>query len=1052
MNLIQRISSILNIGNTFNQKINCYENEEIVEEYFRDKFKEFDKYLNDDDIDSLENSINNLEDKKENYPENVEKKILKYRAYIYLKKDDTQELDRIIKKLEKIKNSKKELQEIKLNIAIVQDNEELFIKLKDEWIKDKKSSDLVKENEIKFLFFTGKYSDTIDEFDYEKYKDNSEILDMLGESLTEEKRYEESEHILSLIKNNSDKYNLAYIVNKVKKYFDGVSYISDVKNIDMLKEYINELDSINKNNLYKPQQELVNLIYLQLYYFVDSKEAEELLNKLRINNENDFCLNSVGIDILEKNNKLEKAKELALLAVESNINELILNKLLRVLYRLGKWEELKDIYSANKSNIDDKYGFCMYFYGLSLKNLYGEECTLKILEKELDHENIMHLLLLAHLNEKNLDICNEYLGKICMKVDEDDLILIDVCNIYLQLNDYQRAYKCVLTGSKKNKEFFKKLIEVTLKGKMKCNYYTLIDIHIKNYSEEINSYIDTNMYYISIESNNYRYAYYIAEKLYEDMGNEQWTNEYIRMKLINDDYDNLDIMVKEIEHINKSEYIVTAAEVYCYLEEYQRADTLCYKAFYFLNESNNQEDILIRINRISLKIVDDVQYYEDNDKVSFDDVIILSHINDIIKICLNREKCYQTNEVRMDEINHIKTNNQMWIEIIGKQKGDIIKIGGDEYRINDIVNKKNYMYRKCFTAMIDDAEKSEFKGISINIDSSDEEPNFDEVKKVIKSSNERLQNLINMYIKPSEDIGIPIPIYCIRNEMESVKDIMESLMYSSTEGIVAGNPTMIEKGEKVVLSFLSAILLEDNNLLDDFLRYYDVYIGSRLIKELDDIIKKLISKFNKEDISLYLINNELIYDKKDEKYKKMRIEYYQNIIKKLNNSAHIIEKNIFSSELLRMSEIVVKSTDIESLEIAKDIKATLFIEDSFNVLLDKVIYSDIHISNTGGFISINLCENYEKYICFAEKFLKAKYRYVLNLKSILYLFIFRSIYNKKNRDKFKYFISLLLKNDIDKYYYSILKHICLITTFKSKQYVCYKEKIDIIMNAINENI
>lgn len=305
-----------------------------------------------------------------------------------------------------------------------------------------------------------------------------------------------------------------------------------------------------------------------------------------------------------------------------------------------------------------------------------------------------------------------------------------------------------------------------------------------------------------------------------------------------------------------------------------------------------------------------------------------------------------------------------------------------------------------------------------------------------------------MYL--NQEKGIGVPVYCIRDEKESLKELLESLMYSNDGRIIAGNPRVILKGEKVVLSLLSVIILEINNLLDDFLKYYDVHIGKKLIQVLNDILKSVLTKFTKKETLLYLIDNNLYIDEKNEEYKRKRIEFYQNIIDKLNK-AKVLDKSIIDSSLFRRSNVTVKDVDIQAIEIANDLNAVLFIDDSFTSLLANVVYKGLRISNFGGFVStLIIFENYDKYITVAKKLVKEKYQYVFDLKALIALIFFLNVSNKKSRDKFTEFINALLENDINEYYERILRYICLSICFKSKNYVLMKIRVDIIMSCINK--
>ncbi|NFN93225.1 hypothetical protein FDB28_03790 [Clostridium botulinum] len=1039
--ITQKIQGIF-LGNTIYQTTNYFENKEFVSEYLQDKFKLIDNYFENYEVDKVQNTLNDISLKKDKVSEKAEIILLKYQALVYVAKGDEVNLNSIVEKLKRINESKSALQEIKFNIAIKNKSYDIFNELKAEWVKENKDDKLININEIKFLFLACKYKEVIEKYDLSKYKNDKEIMNIFAISLSVEGRYEESNSILEDLKSDSEEYKLSWIFNKVKGFFSNVNYLSDVDDINELKQFTDEINCIQKEKLNKLQIKQLHIMYLQLLFFTDGVYAKEEFENIQKNYKNDYEINIIGVDILEKNSMVEEAEKLAEETLKIQKSEVIVYKILTIKSKNKKWTDVISIYNSNKSEIEDKDGICRYLYGMALIMQYGEECAYKLMKNELSEECISDLLLLAMINKNNIKKCNEYLDKICSKADNNDLTRIDASNLYIQIGNIEKAYSCLEEGAINKKIIFRQLL--TLSIKEKYNYSNTLEIYRKVYISS-NS-IDNDMYYIAAQLKDFRLAYCISKKLFESLGNEYWTNEYIRMKLMNDDFDKIETLVKNIENSNKSEYIITAAEVYNYLENYHRADELCYKAFYYIEECSNKLDILIRINVISFKISSDNNREEESNRVNIDDIAILRDSeSNILKVCLNGEIYYQDNRNIMDVI-HIKMNNSLWGQLIGKNKNDLIQVNDVEYKIIDIVNKKNFMYRTAFQARIDNGEEEGIKKISIK-GNSENDLDLDGMKEEIANSNKRAQRVLDMYLNQENRIGVPV--YCIRNEKESIKELLESLMYSNDGRIIAGNPKVVLKDEKVVLSLLSVIILEINNLLDDFLKYYDVYIGEKLIQVLNDILKSILAKFTKKETSLYLIDNNIFIDEKDEKYKRKRIEFYQNIINKLSK-AKVIDKSIIDSSLFRMSDVIVKDVDMQAIEIANDLNAVLFIDDSFTSLLANVVYKDLRISNFGGFVSTCIIfENYDKYITVVKKLVKEKYQYVFDLKALIALVFYLNVRNKKNRDKFTKFINVLLENDINEYYERILRYICLSICFKSKSYALMKTRVDIIMSCIN---
>ncbi|WP_298126047.1 PIN domain-containing protein [uncultured Clostridium sp.] len=1043
----QKISGLFFFNNTIEQKLNCFENEEIIDDYFKDKFLLIENHFNNNEIEEVENILNDICLKKEKFNSDVEISLLKYKALIYLIKNDNNNMEIIVEKLKKMNGSKYALQEIKFNLAIRKGDYYIFNELKEEWLLDNKDIKKININEIKFLFLSRQYKKVIEKVDEDIYKSNKDIMNILAMSLSFEGRYDEAENIINEIKVDSDEYKLSWIYNEFNKYFSKIKYYGDVEDIDTLVTYVEEINKINKINLNKQQIKQLDILLLRGLYFTNVSEAEKKFRKLQENYKDDFEISILGIDILEKVNKSDEAEKIAEYILNLRKDITIIYRILIIKSRKEKWKEVIDIYNSNNGKVDDIEGLCRYLYGLALIEIYGTQIAYKIMKYEICENTTLDLLLLARINVDNKEKCEQILDDICNRVDSTDLIRIDICDLYLNINNYKKAYICLKEGAHIKNIFLKKLITISIEKEY--NYQDILDIYHKRQDLQNNTYINSNIYYIALKLNNYRYAYYISEKIYKAENNSFWINEYIRMKLINEEFEGLESLVKLIDNINQSEYIITAAEVYAYFQDYQRSNELSYRAFYYLDKCNNKIDILNRINAISLKLFNlessEKANEKNKDKVKLNDIVTLKNKdNYILKICLNEEIYYQKDKCIMD-INHIKMNDILWIELMGKSVGDTLKINEVEYKVTNIINKISYMYRIAFQNRIDNSEGDEIKQISIQ-GNSKEQLNLDEMKNVLRESNKKVENVIDMYMK--QENGIGVPVYFIRNDKELLKELLESLMYSKDTGIIAGKSVVVSRNSKVVLTLVSIIILELNSLLDDFLNFYDVYIGDRVINEIDNIIKILVSKYNKKDISLYLIEDKLVVDEKNKDYKIKRINFYRGILSKLEKATKI-EKSIVNSALFIMPEVLVKSFDIQSIEIANELKASLVIDDYFYARLAQSVYNNIDIFNTGGFVATMVCENYNKYIKLAEKLIVERYQYVFNLETLAHLLLNMKVDTKKSRDKFIKLINKLLENDINGYYQSVLRDICLILCFKLKIYQIVRRKIDIIMNCVN---
>ena len=261
---------------------------------------------------------------------------------------------------------------------------------------------------------------------------------------------------------------------------------------------------------------------------------------------------------------------------------------------------------------------------------------------------------------------------------------------------------------------------------------------------------------------------------------------------------------------------------------------------------------------------------------------------------------------------------------------------------------------------------------------------------------------------------------------------------------MGGVPNIVREKTKVTLTLVSTVILAKFNLLKDFINYYDVYVGGYLIRQIEKILNEYTASYNERELSVYLIDDKLYRDEKDEKYKKIKINFYRGILNELNK-VMILNKDIYENcELINVSE--------DYLKIAKELQATLFVDDTFTENVFKAYYKNIKTSNVAGFLNSILFKDYKEYSKILEILIKYKYIYVFDSVSLANIIIKFQINKHSDSNKFKKIIKLIIDNDIDGYYKEILIYICLKLTFIYKLYSLYKDKIDIIMKCTNNKL
>ncbi|UZT06143.1 hypothetical protein ONV75_16305 [Clostridium sp. LQ25] len=1038
--IFQSIIGIFNINNKSIQINNeqYFENKHILDEYFEERFNKIEESLNVGEVDEVQKIINDIELKKQDrFSEEIEKKLLKYKGIIALNNNDFNLVNEILQLLLKYGNNGKEIQELKFNIAVFNKDESLFNELKNGWMNVLKKEN-VEENEAIFLYDIKKYSNLIESF---RYSNNVNIKLLVAQAYSIIGDYDKAEEIFNDINETNIKVQFQYIIHKSRYIFHNICTFTDNEEAKQLNYFMKIIETIDLDKLNKFEYKQFYLIEIQILTLLDSNKALKVAENIISKFEDDFEIMIVFSDVLERNGKLDKAEEICEKFVLKNVDEQIIMRLLTIKHRLKKWKDIIYYYEKYESYLMDNNFLCRYIYGCALLESNDKQ---KIREIDYNNDKELSLLLQAKVYKDNFEICFKCLKIISEKVSKNDLILIDIAQIYEELEAYDEACSILSDGSRNKMEIYKKFIDIVIKNNLEVYYRKIVDIYNESYVNISNGFIEENVYWIHINEKNYRGAYTVAKKLYENKKSIHWLNEYLRMKVINNDVDNLANIVNQLENTNISKYLITSAEVYSKLNDFQRAEELCYKAYY--NLENEDVEILSRISSIKFdnhKYNFDCQKENDR-KVEIDDIVTLvDDTGEKTVVCLNREYYYQLGKYKFNVL-HIRSSDELWISVLAKKVNDEFYVKNKKYIIQEILNKYLYMFSIAFKERVK-VDKKYIKQLEI----SENDKELKVLKEELKSINEVNKNRINIYMKKNKKVEMGMPIYAIINDINKIDGVIDDLLYTKEFKFMGGVPNIVREKTKVTLTLVSTVILAKFNLLKDFINYYDVYVGGYLIREIEKILNEYTSSYTEKELSVYLIDDKLYRDEKDEKYKKIKIDFYRGILNEVNK-VMILNRDIYENcELINVSEDYLKSSDIEGAEIAKEVQATLFVDDIFTENVFKAYYKNIKTSNIAGFLNSILFEDYKEYSKILEVLIKYKYSYVFDSVSLANIIIKFQINKHSDSNKFKKIIKLIIDNDINGYYKEILIYICLKLTFIYKLYSLYKDKIDIIVKCIN---
>ena len=187
---------------------------------------------------------------------------------------------------------------------------------------------------------------------------------------------------------------------------------------------------------------------------------------------------------------------------------------------------------------------------------------------------------------------------------------------------------------------------------------------------------------------NFRRAYYISQKLYFDTNDILWENEYAKIKLYIKEVESLKELKSIAEDLyitSKPEYMMTAAEIYFSMGDNKKSKELCFKILYNLNLEDVPIEYAIRIGNLLISIgrskLCDQKNQENNDIVSVGNVVILKNENKTLKICINEEEEYKSDEYRMGCL-HISDTNVLKAELSLNNLGNTVMYKDETYIIS----------------------------------------------------------------------------------------------------------------------------------------------------------------------------------------------------------------------------------------------------------------------------------------------------------------------------------------------------------------------------------
>ncbi|HEL2860343.1 TPA: hypothetical protein UL242_002446 [Clostridioides difficile] len=1045
----QKINGVILSGNTIIQESNIYKNEKIVDDYMNEKLDEIESLFEVQKYEEIEEKINWIYRKKQDrFSEVIERKLLQYNCFLSIV---TNKKDRLIEYFEELKKYGEETSEfidVKFNIAIFYKDDKAFRELMVIFNRMDINRTDIDCKEAKYLYLSQQYSTLIEKFNNERYLEILEIKSYVAKSFLAIKDFNKAEKLLFEIKEKGSKYKADYILCKLNPISRCLDEVNENERA-FLNECLIEIKEINKKELEFNQFKEISYYYLLAILFVDEKLALEEINNIPDIFKEDTDFNVLKINIFNLNDKYEEAEELSKYLLENNAEiEIYTPSIINNYLSLENWSKIIELFQKHR-NFLENVEFAFFAYGLSILNLYGEDFLIKAIDKECKTKGHLIDLLCAKANSKNKEKSEFYLDKIVKDVKNKASILLEVASEYKELNNTKKALDIVKENSTYDIRFFKRYLSIVLSENMDEYYDNILEIYIKFYSDIYNEYIEKCMYSIYLKKELYKGAYFVAKKSFEKSKKIDWANELAKMKLVNEELDNLKEFADMLNNEKEPLYLITASELYLKLGDTVKARELSYKVAFNINNidvnfANRIGNVLLKSKNQNLSVLK--KNMEEIKLVESDYVVILrTDKNKFLKVCLNKEVFYRISDIRFGCV-HINTNEDLWINLLGSKVGDEIYFKQEKYIIIEIINKYNFLTRLCLEIRCKEKDSS-IKSFSIKENDLKDNKN-NELMVELQKDLDLFYKRIDIYLGKNEQMeSFGAPINYLFSDLERINDTIDYLLLSKDLYLKAGIPNYVEKDRKVVLTMVTTLLLSKFNLLDEFMNYYNVYVPKRLVEDIENVLNDLTSNFNNKEISLYLIEGKIKISEKDQKYKKSELKNFSDIRNSLKKGI-IISKDIYLKDFINLPKNAIGTSDIEAFEISNKEDAFIFIDDKFTSLYYSCYYRK-DTSNIAGFINSSMFGNFNKYWKIAKQLIESRYEYFFNESYLRRIIHILDINNKNNIKKFRNIFKTILKNDINGFYTLLLKHICIDVTFRLKLYPEYKVKIDIIMDIIS---
>ena len=469
MNILQKIGGLISIFNRYTQKIVVYPNEDMINSYLKEKFKEIEMLIFDEEFEKAEFIIDDLLIKQENLNERFN--LEGYKIEIMLSDGKYRNVVPYIEKFNKDSQDKYKLSEWLYKFSVVSQDVSYYNKAKKSWKEPMKDEKFLFSKEVEISLVTSNYEnmmnleDNLKELGSDKELYYFSIMYLNTNNLEKANKY--ITKALALNKTDYAIYIQALI--SLSKIFSKRRYKAQIdKDEKIILEHsltsISEIDCSKVNLAFK--RELSKTI-LAIKILLDKTEAILYFNTLDDKLKLFMSIQVLRAMIYELENKFEKANEIYNMLLHDNKPEQFIERIITNLFQLKKYEKVILYYNEYTEITHNKEEMSL-FYLLSMTKLYKEDDVHKKLELQKDTiTNFVYWYILAVINENNKEKCIKYLENSTLALEENSYLRLSVSQLYRKFNEYDKALAIIEDMATCETEAYKQFIRISLESKKK---------------------------------------------------------------------------------------------------------------------------------------------------------------------------------------------------------------------------------------------------------------------------------------------------------------------------------------------------------------------------------------------------------------------------------------------------------------------------------------------------------------------------------------------------------------------------------------------------------